>query len=348
MSLIGSPLGELSPEQRLGRVTFLTQVGLGACLMALGGFLAARVGNREGVLVLAGYIVAQGLATGYLFSLLILGVGGTLYFLSRLMVNWLAYSLALRTTQLFPRSLDVTDSSRVESGTLLARVSWPVFKLLGARRVWTFTLVLLLALAVTRSELVFHVGQFTVITLAVLTMATNYRVGDSTTQQKIYWLLLGAEILFVGRLAILVGEVTLDWLGVPPDASMRYLRAPAWTLANIGLIACLLTAVFYTGAVDPRLVVRRTAVYALVTGTLVFAFAIFENYVADVVAQFLGLNQGFVEAIGAGTVALLMKPFHDLLVAASKRVIPDLPKGVPGGGARLDGVGLDGGEGATT
>ncbi len=325
MSLIGSPLSELSAEQRLGRVTFLTQVGLGACLLALGGFLAARVGDRVGVLVLAGYVVAQGLATGYLFSLLILGASGSAYFLSRLLVNWMAYSLAIRTTQLFPRTLATSDRAKIGAATRLGRLSRPVFALIGPRRVWTFTLCLLLLLAITRSELVFHLGQFTVIAVVVLTMVTNYRAGDAADRRKIYWLLLGAEILLVGRLAILLGEVALDWIGVPPDASMRYLRAPVWTLANIGLISCLLTAVFYRGAVDPRLVVRRTAVYAMATGTLVFTFAIFENYVAEMVARFLGLSEGLVGALGAGVVALFLKPIHDLLATFFKRVIPDAP-----------------------
>ena len=88
-------------------------------------------------------------------------------------------------------------------------------------------------------------------------------------------------------------------------------------------ITCLLTAVFYRGAVDPRLVVRRTAVYAIVTGTLVFTFAIFENYVADLMGGFLGLSSGMVQGVGAGAVALLLKPLHDLLGLMFKKVIPD-------------------------
>lgn len=330
MSLVNSPLAELNAEQRLGRVTFLTQVGLGACLLALGGFLAVRVGGRAGVLTLAGYVTAQGLATGYLFSLLILGVGGSVYFLSRLLVNLMAYSLAIRTTQLFPRALVAEDRFGIDPSSVLHRLSGPVFLLLGARRVWTFSLCVLLLLAITRSEVVFNVGQFMVIAVAVLTMATSYRVGDAADRRRIYWLLLGAEILFVGRLAIMLGEFALDWYGVAPAASMRYLRAPAWTIANIGLIACLLTAVFYEGAIDPRLVVRRTAVYTLVTGALVFSFAIFENYVAERVALTLGLGEGLVEAVGAGVVALMLKPVHDLLAGLSRRFIPDAIPEAPG------------------
>jgi hypothetical protein len=342
MSLLGSPLSEMAPEQRLGRVTFLTQVGLGSCLLGLGGFLAIRVGNRAGVLALAGYIVAQGLATGYLLGLLIMGVRGTLYVVARVLVNLLAYPLAIRTTQLFPRRLQAADAERIGEKTLLGRLSRPLFGLLGPRRVWTFSSTILLLFVVTRSELVFNVGQFAVITVAVLTMATNYRVADVEARRKIYWLLLGAEVLLVGRLAIIVGELTLDWLGVAPGASMRYLRAPAWTLANLGLIACLLTAVFYRGAVDPRLVVRRTAVYSLLTGATVFTFAAFENYVADLAAGFLGLPGGIVEAMGGAALALLLKPIHDFLAAVIKRVIPDVgaSESAHSEAARLHGNGL--------
>jgi hypothetical protein len=323
ISLLGTPLTELPPPQRLGRLTFLSHAILGACFLALGAFMAIRVGNREGPLALTGYVVAQGLAMGYLFALLILGVTGSGYSLARVLVNLMAYSLAIRTTQLFPRRLLASDSERIAPGTIMAYLAKPVFRVLGPTRTWTFSALVLLPLVLTGIEALFHVGQFAVIALAVLTMVTNYRVGDAEARRKVYWLLLGAEVLLVGRLAIFVGELTLDWLGVAPGASMRYMRIPAWSLANVGLIACLLTAVLYRGDIDPRLVVRRTAVYTLVTGALVFTFAAFENYVADLVALFLGLPGGLVEALGGGAVALLMKPLHDVLVGFSKRVMPD-------------------------
>lgn len=323
MSVLGSPVSSLPPEQRLGRVTFLSHALLGACFVALGGFMAIRVGNRAGPLMLTGYVVAQGLAMGYLFSLLILGVTGAQYSVARVLVNLMAYSLAIRTTQLFPRRLEPTDADRIDADSILARLSKPVFWVLGPRRVWAFSTLVLLPLVLTGVEVFFHLGQFTVIAVAVLTMVTNYRVGDAEDRRKVYWLLLGAEILLVGRLAIIVGELTLDWLGVAPGASTRYMRIPIWSLANIGLIACLFTAVLYRGDIDPRLVVRRTAVYTLVTGVLVFTFAAFENYVADLVALFLGLPGGLVEALGGGGVALLMKPLHDALVRVSERVIPE-------------------------
>jgi hypothetical protein len=235
----------------------------------------------------------------------------------------MAYSLAIRTTQLFPRRLQEADRKRIGPDTILARLTRPVFWVLGPERAWAFSGLVLLPVALTGIELFFHVGQFAVIALAVLTMVTSYRVGTSDERRKVYWLLLGAEILLLGRLAIIVGELGLDWLGVAPSASARYMRIPVWSLSNVGLIACLLTAVLYRGDIDPRLVVRRTAVYTLVTGTLVFTFAAFENYVADLVAVFLGLPGGLVEALGGGAVALLMKPVHDGLAGLSKRVIPD-------------------------
>lgn len=323
MSLLTSPIGELPPDQRLGRVSFLSHAVLGASFLVLGAFMAIRVGSRAGPLALTGYVVAQGLAMGWLFALLILGVSDAGYTVSRLLVNLVAYSLAIRTTQLFPRRLEASDRAKIAPATLLSRLSRPVFAVLGPRRVWTCSLLLLLPVAVTGSEVLFQLGQFVAIALAVLTMMTNYRVADGGDRRKVYWLLLGAEILLVGRLAIIVGELGLDWLGVPPDASMRYMRIPLWSLANIGLIACLMTAVLYRGDIDPRLVVRRTAVYTLVTMSLVFVFAVFENYVADLVALFLGLPGGLVEAVGAGAVALLMKPVHDFLGHLSKRVIPE-------------------------
>lgn len=304
---------------RSGR--WVAQTSLGAIFSAFAVFLAARAAYTRGVLTLAGFMLAQGFATGYLNSLALTNVDASTWYVARALVNWMAYAMALRTTQLFPRSLDPTRMPGQLGG-------W-VRILVGPRRVWLVTAALLGASLIAQSDLAFQLGQLLVLAAAVATMAANYRDGSADERRKIYWLLLGGGCLFVARIVLVTGRLAIDvggsFLGSEgPELRIAYgiLRTTAWTAANLGLLSCLLMAVFYEGAIDPRLVVRRTAVYSFAVGLVVFAFAMFENYVVDIASNLLGIREGLLEAAAGAALALLFKPLHDGLTRVLERILP--------------------------
>jgi hypothetical protein len=134
--------------------------------------------------------------------------------------------------------------------------------------------------------------------------------------------LLARIVLVVGRLLL---EGVSDNLGTTAQqlaTSYGLLRSVSWTIANLGLLSCLLLAVFYEGAIDPRLVVRRTAVYSFAIGMAVFLFAMFENYAVEVVANTLGIREGLLEAAAGAALALLLKPLHSILTRFTELALP--------------------------
>ena len=130
---------------------WVAQTSLGAVFGLFAAFLARRSAYRPGVLTLAGFMMAQGFATGYLNSLGFAGVPAEQWYWARALVNWMAYSMALRTTQMFPRTI-----GRGEDHGRLSRV---VSHTVGPGRVWVVSAVLLGVSLWLRSDLAFQLGQ---------------------------------------------------------------------------------------------------------------------------------------------------------------------------------------------
>jgi hypothetical protein len=283
----------------------------------LGLFVLGLAGHRPGVTLLSGFLLSQGLAIGLLMVLGIIEVEPSKYGVARILINWLAYSFALRTVQLFPRRIN---RQRLIASRPLGPATVVVDLLRGPVRVWSFTAAILLIVVVTGSELLFHLGQLAVILAAAFTLVANYRLGGRRIRRKIYWLLLGTLILLVARILLSTTQLLFDQfsLGVPG------LRSITWATANVSLLACILFAVFYRGAVDPRTVVRRAAVYSLSIISLLFVFAAFENYLSGIMTQYLGIDRGAVAAIGGAAVALLIKPLIDVLSRAVEYTLPKI------------------------
>jgi len=253
------------------------------------------------------------LCVGALFSILglfVLGLSGHRPGVTLLSGFLLSQGLAIGLLMV----LGIIDVERQPLGSLTVVVDL----LRGPVRVWSFTAAILLLSVLTQIEILFHLGQLLVILVTALTLIANYRLGGQRIRRKIYWLLLGTLILLLARLLLSSTQFLFDQysLGVPG------IRSVVWAVANVGLLSCILFAVFYRGAVDPRTVVRRAAAYSLGIITLLFAFAVFENYLSAVMIQYLGIDRGAVAAIGGAAVALLIKPLIDLLSRTVERTLP--------------------------
>jgi len=298
-----------------GLIGVLTQLGVGVLFSVLGVFLLGLSGHRPGVILLSGFLLSQGLAIGFLMVLGIIDVGSLQFSIARILINWLAYSFAIRTVQLFPRRINRTNLIEIRP---LGPLTVVVDMLRGPIRVWSFTAAILAIVVLTQSELLFHLGQLLVILVTALTLIANYRLGGRRIRRKIYWLLLGTLILLIARLLLFSTHFLFDFYNLRVPG----VRSVTWAIANVGLLSCILIAVFYRGAVDPRIVVRRAAVYSLSIIALLFTFAAFENYLSGVLTQYLGLDRGSVAAVGGAATALLIKPLIDLLSRIIERALP--------------------------
>ena len=320
-------------------VARLVQVVIGGSFCGLGAFIAAKARRMPGTAFLGAYLVAQGLATAYMVAFrLIAPPADPQVDVARLLVNLLAYGTALRAAQMFPRRTpsqrlaDLRDTGRWGQG-----LSMLVRTVHGPVRVWALCSAIVLAVAFSGSDLLFHIGQGIAIVLVIATFLASYRTGNAISRKKIFWLLAGAQFLLIGRLLIFAGSVYLEWIGasaiVEAAASAALplvdtLRLFVWTCANAGLLVCILLAVFYSGAVHPGIVIRRTAIYSTGIGFALFLFGVFVNYVSAVVADILQIQQTSIEAVAGALIALLLKPINDLLVTVLERIAPSARKDV--------------------
>jgi len=80
-------------------------------------------------------------------------------------------------------------------------------------------------------------------------------------------------------------------------------------------LTALVLAVFFDGAVDPGLAIKKTTIYGVLAGALLFGFGVLENALEDVVLTRIGLPPGSGTWLAGGTMAVAFKPLHSFLSA---------------------------------
>ncbi|MFC1790875.1 hypothetical protein ACFL0I_00190 [Gemmatimonadota bacterium] len=138
-----------------------------------------------------------------------------------------------------------------------------------------------------------------------------YRAADADGRRRVLWLAQGlvAFAVMAGLQVALVVLVQTTPLRIPLPGWEYWLRLAA-LFAALGFIA---VAVFYRGALDPALVLRRTALYGIGGVVLVFAFTAIEDLTAGWLADRLGLGENAGSWFAGGVVALLLGPIHAAL-----------------------------------
>lgn len=83
------------------------------------------------------------------------------------------------------------------------------------------------------------------------------------------------------------------------------------------LVASLLAvyAVFVRGGLSPVLVVRRTALYGVLSVAGVFTFAVVDELLSSLLVARLGVSEGLVSTVTVAVLAVVFKPVHDRLSA---------------------------------
>jgi hypothetical protein len=138
-----------------------------------------------------------------------------------------------------------------------------------------------------------------------------YRSADAEGRRRLLWLAQGM-VAFAMVAALQVALVVLTRvtpLRIPLAAWEYWLRLAALVAG----LAFLAVAVFYRGALDPALVLRRTAVYGIVGLGLVFVFTAVEDLTSSWLAERLGLGETAGSWLAGGVVALIVGSLHDAL-----------------------------------
>jgi hypothetical protein len=166
---------------------------------------------------------------------------------------------------------------------------------------------------------------------AIGLLRSSLAVADEAGRRSILWVVQGFySMLWLGAFVV----VSLVWGmwsgfrharagGALADFKMPYallmVANVGQSLAILCVVACLAVAIFFYGALDPRLALKSTTVYAALGVAGALLFAIVENIVSGVMVDSLRLSDGVGGPVAGGIVALATGPLRDAIVRAVER-----------------------------
>lgn len=139
------------------------------------------------------------------------------------------------------------------------------------------------------------------VTLSAANLRTNYRQADAAGRRQVFWVLEG--FLFATAVAVLASALKLAQNATGYQAGQPHWYALALVAAFLGLLACLAIALFGSGALDPSLALRRTAVSGVLGLLAVVLFAVSEQVMQEWLGARLGLSArtgGIVTGVALG------------------------------------------------
>ncbi len=95
-----------------------------------------------------------------------------------------------------------------------------------------------------------------------------------------------------------------------------------WEIALLAVLVCLGIAILYSGAFDPRPVIRTTVVYGLLMFVLTVLFAGVETLVEGLAAPLIGLSEGIGGWMASAAVALSFGPLYAWISRQVKKFAP--------------------------
>lgn len=155
--------------------------------------------------------------------------------------------------------------------------------------------------------------------VSALNLRAGHRVADAEGRRRIFWVLEG--FLLATGIAVVASalKVLQDVTGYVPPVGFWY--PLALLAAFAALLGCLAVAMFYAGAVDPALTVRRTAVAGLVGLGMVVLFATIEQVLQGWLGHRLGLSDRMGGILTGVVVGLAFEPLRSRTAAFVERVL---------------------------
>lgn len=155
-------------------------------------------------------------------------------------------------------------------------------------------------------------------------LVAAYHTSAPEDRRRMLWVVEGSllggvlPILVWVLLAFLPGHDFTAGLVVPAELAekgsrFRILMAGWMMPAGLVFTAGVVMAVFYDGALDPRLALRKTTLYGLVGIALVFLFGIVETVASDLVLAPMGMDTGVGSWIAGGAAAFAFGPLQEAL-----------------------------------
>ena len=227
----------------------------------------------------------------------------------RVILGGFTYSIAVRFGQLFPRPL--------EASTVLAlgrrRVSRALLRipaaLLTPALFWPAMAVMELIVHgfQTTATLVLHVLVY--VGLAMFYLYVGYRAGCREDRRRLFWLFEGALVLFILEVteALAYSARALGIFSAPLERWSAWL----WPLEGWVALLCFSLAVFHSGALDSRLVLRKTAILSASGMVALVLFVAVEELVSELAAGLLGVGSSAGTLFAGVLAALAFRPLTE-------------------------------------
>ncbi len=301
----GTFVETLDPSLGPSRVANTIVWGGGFALLALA--VVWRIANSTAILMAGLWL---GLTSAIIqFQASVLANDATLLPMS--IVAGLMNATGIRFTQLWPRPVGVTEVRALTERAWLRVTLRPVMKALLRPS------LLFPAVAVAEAG-AFNLFESRLPVLVVVSGAAlvassyllaGFRTGDLEGRRKIFWILEGVVVFLAGN-ALLAALVAVDELGV---VRMDVLFWSTWidVVKGVAVVACFAMALFYTGAFDAGMVLRRSTVYGAAGGLFVVVFLTVETTLAELVPDALGLESRFGTIFAGVVAALTFRPVMD-------------------------------------
>lgn len=215
--------------------------------------------------------------------------------------HWFAFAAVVHFTAVYPRPLE--SASRMRRVLLRPAVLWSVAVVASA--VWALLDAMASAPAAL-AALRFSNAMIPVVALGTfVNVRASYRRASDGERGRILGL-MAAVLIALG------GEAFYHTWPFGPAPGVLVI-----THGAAPLIASLLAvyAVFVRGGLSPVLVVRRTALYGVLSVAGVFTFAIVDEFLSSLLVSKLGVSEGLVGTVTVAVLAVVFKPVHDRLSA---------------------------------
>jgi hypothetical protein len=312
----------LSPEAgRLRQLRELVDITHLFVQFAIALIIAWRGGGRAPNVALAlALVFAFGADTWELWQLHVWPDSWLLH-LGSIVLFFLGASLYIRATQRFPRAIgpaDVMASPTIWGRVRVLRVASTF--LLRPCAVWVVVACLTSLLILSSNVYIAGAVRIVIVLLGMLYFYITFRSGDTQARAKVLWF-LEAVVAFVMVAVIVLGVRAV--LGDTPAPTLRASLSLVLTVVNdLALTTCFVVAVFYAGAIDPALVVRKTLVVGATASLLLFVFAAFEHYLVHLLVHGIGVTNSIATAVLGALCGYAFHPVKHRLEHLLKRLLP--------------------------
>ena len=175
---------------------------------------------------------------------------------------------------------------------------------------WSAAPVTLVALLFPVAAMVFGVQN----------LIAGYLGASEEGRRKLLWLLAGVSVstwmILLPLLAIPVAVL------LPPYSAKLFgdLSIVLWALAPGVLVSAVSTAVFYTGGVDPRLVLSRSSILGVLGTVWIIVFAALESLMSQWLSAAYRVPDVFISVSAALLAAGLALPFRSVAAKVVTRI----------------------------